>query len=59
MPLLKEEARSFPVSSFISLSKDEKSSRDNIRIASNHISILDDEGESNISVMKLSRKLYL
>jgi hypothetical protein len=46
MPLLKDEARSFPVSSFIALSRDEKTVRENIRVSSNHISILDDEGES-------------
>lgn len=46
MPLFKDEARSSPVTAFITLSRDEKTVRENIRVSSNHISILDDEGES-------------
>lgn len=44
MPLLKEEALARPVNVFINLFRDEKAIKDNIRISSNHISILDDEG---------------
>lgn len=44
MPLLKEETISKPVNVFINLSRDEKTIKDNIRVSSNHISILDQEG---------------
>jgi len=44
MPLLKEEAIARPVNVYINLSRDEKAIKDNIRITSNHISILDEEG---------------
>ena len=48
MPLLKEETISRPVNIYINHFRDEKTIKDNIRISSNHISILDDEGESNL-----------
>lgn len=56
MPLLKDEARSSPVSAFITLTRDEKTVRENIRVSSNHISILDDEGESTPLPTQSSRK---
>lgn len=57
MPLFKDEARSAPVTAFITLSRDEKTLRENIRVSSNHISILDDEGESTLLSIQSSRKL--
>lgn len=44
MPVLKEEAIGQPASIYINLAKEEKTIKDNIRISSNHISILDDDG---------------
>lgn len=44
MPLLKDEAVSQPAKIYINLTRDEKLFKENIRVTSNHISILDDEG---------------
>jgi hypothetical protein len=46
MPLFRDEAVSQTPKCFISLNRDERSNKENIRVSSNHISLLDNDGES-------------